>query len=105
MVTAPGGQAPIRAHTFITLFPTFSKPVVLACDDGKVYVVKGLQPGRPDHHQMSRAIIADHVVGRVGYAMGAPVPEIRLIDVPAALRDAQPEMQHMVAGIAHGSLR
>jgi hypothetical protein len=89
-----------RAHTYIGQFSTFSKPVSLKCDDGAAYVVKGPQDGRPD---LSRAIIADHVIGRLGNALGAPVP-VALIDVPEELRAAQAELQHMTAGIvAHGS--
>ncbi len=100
---APAADPPppaVRAHTYIGQFGSFSKPVRLLCDDHRVYVVKGRQDGRPE---MSRTMIADHIIGRLGAALGAPVPEVRLIEVPAELRTAQAQLQHMASGVAHGS--
>jgi hypothetical protein len=74
---------------------TSSQPVLLACDDGSDYVVKGQQAGR--------MIVTDQVVGRLGGAVLAPVAEITLIDVPAELINAEPEMSHMRPGVSHGS--
>jgi hypothetical protein len=88
-------EPPIRAETFVKKFATASQPVVLACDDGADYVVKGAQAGR--------MIVIDQIVARVGDAVGAPVGEPALVDVPATLIAAEPEMAHMAAGIAHGS--
>jgi len=91
--------APIRAHTYLGHFSSFSRPVILSCDNGKVYVVKARQPNRPE---VSRAMISERVIGGLANAFGAPVPEVGLIDVPNELC-AQPEMNHMMAGVAHGS--
>lgn len=102
-VASPTASPPlsvVRAHTYIGQFGTFSKPVVLKCDDGHIYVVKGRQDGRP---QVSRVMITDHIVGRLAKALGAPVPEVKLVEVPAELRGAQPQLQHMMTGVAHGS--
>jgi HipA-like protein len=88
-------SAPVRAQTFVKKFPTASSPVLLRCDDGNDYVVKGSQAGR--------MIITDQVVGRIGIAAQAPVAEIELVDVPEELVAAEPEMAHMTAGISHGS--
>src|SRR5262245_3363563 len=95
-----GAEAPIRAHTYLGNFPTFSRPVILSCDDGRVYVVKARQPNRPD---MMRAMISERVIGGLANKVGAPVPDVALIDVPNELCAAQPEMSHILPGIAHGS--
>lgn len=88
-------QPPVRAETFVMKFGTASSPVLLSGDDGHDYVVKSKDAGR--------MVITDQVVGRVGNGVGAPVPEIALILVPAELIAANPDMQHMTPGIAHGS--
>jgi len=69
--------------------------VLLECDDGKSYVVKGKQAGR--------MITNDQILGALGHALGGPVPVVVLVDVPQELIDAEPEMSHMSAGVAHGS--
>jgi len=48
-------------------------------------------------------MIADHVVGRIGQLLGAPVPEVAFVDVPAALVAAQPEIAAFLPGVGHGS--
>jgi hypothetical protein len=90
----------IRAHTFVQRWGSASDPAALMCDDGNVYVVKAGHNGRPD---ISRMMIADHVVGRVGQLLEAPVPPVAFIDVPAELVAAQQELANFVPGIAHGS--
>jgi hypothetical protein len=73
-----------------------SSPVLLACEDGREYFVKG--------RQNPRAISNDCIVGRLANAMGAPVPLIQLVQVSAALIAANPDMQHLLPGISLGSL-
>jgi hypothetical protein len=92
--------AAIRAHTFIQRRATVSAPVDLRCDDGRTYVVKARQANRPE---VARMMIADHVVGRAGRLLGAPVPDVAFIDVPAELVMAQAELANLIPGIAHGS--
>lgn len=87
--------AAVQAHTFLRVWPSFSRPAALACDDGHAYVVKGKQIGR--------AAVNDQVVARLGIAMGAPVGEPMLVDVPQALITAEPQIQHLPPGIAHGT--
>ncbi len=48
-------------------------------------------------------MIADHVVGRAGQLLEAPVPAVAFVDVPAELVAAQPELGNFLPGIAHGS--
>jgi hypothetical protein len=85
----------IRAETFVQKFPTSSSPVRLICGDEEEYVVKSMHAGR--------MIVTEQVVGRLGETCGAPVGLPALIDVPAGLIDAEPEMAHMTPGLAHGS--
>ena len=102
LITDGFGQraAPVTAHTFLQVWPSFSKPVALLCDDGQKYVVKALQASRIE---MGRVLVNDQVVARLGALVSAPVPHVALVNVPAELLAAQPEMAHMSPGIAHGS--
>lgn len=90
--------AVVTAETFVEAYGTASKPVRLICDDGAdgaEYVVKGRQAGR--------MIVTDQIVGRIGSGLGMPVGSPALVDVPAELIAAEPEMAHLAPGIAHGS--
>jgi hypothetical protein len=48
-------------------------------------------------------IFNEHVAGRLGALVGAPIPPIALIEVPQELIDLNPDMNHFHAGAAHGS--
>jgi hypothetical protein len=86
----------VTAQTFGRDLPgNSSRPVLLTCDDGRDYVVKGVHAGRMP--------VNDQVVGRLGRAMNAPIPRVVLVDVPEELIQMQPEMAHMTPGLAHGS--
>jgi hypothetical protein len=85
----------VTAHTFIKKWATASQPVLLRCDNDREYVVKGTQAGR--------MVVNDQVVARLGRLAGAPVGVPALVDVPQGLIDAEPEMQHIAAGISHGT--
>jgi hypothetical protein len=88
--------APIKAHTYRNKkWGSASAPVVLGCEDGHDYVVKGQQAGR--------AIINEQIVGRLGAELGAPVGQVNLIEVPADLIGMQADLKHMPAGVSHGS--
>lgn len=67
----------------------------MSCGDGHEYVVKGRQVGR--------AIVNEQVIAQIGLALGAPVGQPALIDVPAELIAAEPAMQHMLPGVSHGT--
>lgn len=78
-----------------------SRPVLLKCSDNKNYVVKALQSAKS---AMEKVLTNEQVVGRLGCAIAAPVGEVKLVDVPADLVSAEPDLQHMQPGIAHGCL-
>jgi hypothetical protein len=85
----------VTAHTYLRSWPSASRPVLLRCDDGHDYVVKGAQTGR--------TVINEHVVGRLGKLVGAPVGQVAIVTVPDALVNAEPQMAHVTPGPAHGS--
>jgi hypothetical protein len=62
-------------------------------------VIKGLRKDA----QVGQMIFNDHVAGRLGALVGAPVPFIALIEIPQDLIDLNPNMNHFHAGAAHGS--
>lgn len=74
--------------------------MVLGCSDGHDYVVKAMR--RPNR-DLAFALVNDQVIGRFANAIGAPVPPVALVDVPAELIAAEPELAGIPAGIAHGS--
>src|SRR4051794_7290268 len=84
-----------RAETYLTKWESFSMPVLVECDDRQEYVIKGRQIGR--------AVVNEHVVARLGHALGAPVGEPAFVDVPAELIALESELRHIPPGIAHGS--
>lgn len=45
----------------------------------------------------------DHVAGRLGSLVRAPVGRVRIVDVPQQLIDNEQQMQHMPSGLAHGN--
>ena len=86
---------PVEARTYRLSFPTLSKPVLLKCEDGLEYVVKGSQLGR--------SVFNEQVIGRLGTALGVPVCEVMLVDVPPELIERnKPAMDHIAPGLAHG---
>jgi hypothetical protein len=88
-------SAGTTAQTFMQAYSTASRPILVRCDDGREYVVKGSQAGR--------MLVNDHLVAKLGALLGAPVPEVELVAITPDLIAAQTEMSHMTAGLAHGS--
>jgi HipA-like kinase len=82
--------------TFRRKWQSASRPVLLLCDDGKEYVVKGSHAGRQ--------IVNDHIVAHLGAALGAPVSAAALVIIPDELKQAEREMADVSAGLSHGSL-
>jgi hypothetical protein len=85
----------VQAFTPIRQLRGLNKSVVVDCDDGRRYVLKGRQVMRP--------LIADQVVGRLGAVIAAPVPHVALVQVPSTLLTPGSFLEHFQAGIAHGS--
>jgi hypothetical protein len=91
----------VTAHTFVRKWQSASQPVALRCSDNQTWVCKGLLIANPNS---GRSVFSDYVLGRSGIAIGAPVPSITLVDISNTLIAAQPEMNHLTPGLAHGSL-
>jgi hypothetical protein len=93
---AQGRASEVVAQTYRGMkWASASQPRLLSCDDGRDYVVKG--------RQLGRVVVNEHVVGRLGAALGAPVGRVVLVHVPLALISLEPELAHMPPGVAHGS--
>jgi hypothetical protein len=85
-----------NAVTYIRSWDSACRAVHLGCDDGNDYIVKGSQVGRSAYN--------DQVVGRIAWALGAPVASVSLVHVEPELISNNREMAHMNPGTAHGSL-
>lgn len=85
----------VTAHTFVRAWSTASRPVLLSCDDGADWVVKGRQSGKQ--------AVTDQILGTLGRVLGAPIPEITIVTVPQELISSEPELAHLAVGSAHGS--
>ena len=72
-IAATNSVPSVKAMTFVKGWASFSKPRAVSCDDGNAYVIKGRHLGKPT--------VTDQVVARVGFALGAPVPEPMLVNV------------------------
>jgi len=86
---------PLTAMTFLSKWSTLCKPVLFECNDRNLYVVKG--------RENRRALMNEYMVGRLGAAMGAPVPSVQIVHIAQELISDEPEIQHMESGLAHGS--
>lgn len=75
-----------------------SLPAVVDTDGGGLFVVKFRGAG-----QGPKALIAELIVGQLAQALGLPLPETALIDVPAAFgrSEPDPEIQHVLRA-SHG---
>ncbi len=93
---ATGQRVVVVAQTFLQRWPSASQPVLVSGDDGRTYVVKG--------SQNRKMIVAEHVVGRLGQLLGAPVGEVAFASIPNELKAIEPNVQHIGGGIAHATL-
>jgi hypothetical protein len=96
MITEAMNSPPrvLRALTPVQRLQGLTRPAVADCDDDHRYVIKGRQAMRP--------LIADQVVGRLGAIIGAPVPDVQLVEVPSELIMPGSFFEHFEAGISHG---
>lgn len=93
LVNWPSGH--VQALTPVRALRGASRPVVVDCDDGRRYVVKG--------RQVNRALVADQVVGRLAAIIGAPVPLVELVHVSGDLIEPGSLLEHFASGMAHAS--
>ncbi len=84
----------IEARTFKKGWSTKAQPVLLRCNDGKDYVVKGRNAGRQ--------IINEQIVARLGLLLGAPVTDVQFVDL-TKLIEIEKNLAHISYEIAHGS--
>lgn len=82
-----------KAETFHRRWPSYSRPVLVTCDDGKKYVLKGAHCGK--------AIVNEQIVARLGFLLGAPVCPTLLIEIPEELCNIEPQMNDISPGLAH----
>jgi hypothetical protein len=93
-------DSPILAQTVLDRFyQTDTRPALLSCDDNQVYVVKGLQA----YKDVSRSIITDHIVARLGVVIGASVGQPKLVAVPAELIELDVLLDGFIPGVAHAT--
>jgi hypothetical protein len=84
--------------TFLRVWGSYSRPAAVSCDDGLVYVVKGLQAGGAD---MAKPITTEQIIAASGRLVGAPVVDTVLVDV-ADLVAIEPQLAHLQPGLTHG---
>jgi hypothetical protein len=89
-------QKIIKARTYRRAWSTKARPVLLRCEDGQEYVVKGQQAGRQ--------IVNEQIVAKLGLALDAPVAKPQIIEIPAELIELNKDLAHIPVGTAHGSL-
>src|SRR4051794_12830263 len=104
--SAPAPLPRVAAVRYVTpLREGGSVPALVEADDGHLYVVKLRGAG-----QGARALVAELIVGRLGRALGLPVPELVLVDMDEAIARSEPdpEIQDILrgsvgvnAGLAH----
>ncbi len=90
----PLGQ-PLAAVTFHRVFGTASRPVLMTCDNGAEFVIKGMTH--------DRTLVTEQIVGRLGRVIGAPVATVELVFVSPELVKAEPQLAHVTPGLVHGS--
>lgn len=92
---APSPPQAVTAVTYHRNWSTASKPALLECDDGHLYVVKG--------RQNRKMIVSDRLVGLLGALIEAPVGEVILVDVTPSLIALERGLAHFAPGISHGN--
>jgi hypothetical protein len=85
----------VSATTHLKTFTGMSTAGLFLCTDGEKYVFK--------HAALQRALVAEHIVGRLGIRIGAPCMEVFYGEVPGALIALQPELARFGVGKCHAT--
>lgn len=88
-------EEPILIIGFQRGWNSSARPVLARGIDKYEYVVKG--------HQIGRQIIADQVVARLGWAMGAPVGKPQIVEISEELIEFNPKFSFLAPGKAHAT--
>lgn len=86
----------VSAETFIQRWQSYSKPVLFICSDGNKYVIKGSHNGRN--------LVSEHIVGRCGQFLKAPVGEVSLAVIPETLIAIEPNLSDIGSGVGSATL-
>lgn len=76
---ADAPPAPVLLGTALSTFQSNTAPALVRCHGDERFVVNGMRTAA-----VGRVLFVEQVVGRLGAAMGAPVPEMALVDVRSA---------------------
>ncbi|WP_310569318.1 HipA family kinase [Gemmatimonas sp.] len=94
---------PLLAETFQHRYDTASEPIRVTASDDRTWVVKGAAG--------ERQIVNEQIVGRLGLALGAPVPQIGYVHVSEEFLSAEASLlkppsglQPFMPGDWHGSV-
>ena len=93
--------SPVRLVTYRNwIGSSWAFPAAFADASGAEYIVQSPHFG-PD---WARTLVTEQVVSALGRAIGAPLAEARLVDLPQELLDINRSMlEHLQAGVCHGS--
>lgn len=83
----------VTVRTHLRDFTGMSLAALVTCDDGAKYVIK--------RSSLGRALVAEHVVARLGLRIGAPCMEVCLANVSAELIALDPKLARFAGGQAH----
>lgn len=86
----------IKAVQYIKGWRTKSDPVLLECEDGNDYVVKGQQAGRQ--------IVNEQLVSNLGILLEAPVGKPAIVEISQDLIDVESNLKDFKPSTAHGTL-
>lgn len=93
---ARGDRRPGVAETFLQKWGSASRPVLCSCSDNTKRVIKGVHNGRQ--------LVPDHVVGRLGQLLGAPVGDVGFAIIPDELKRMEPQLHDVGAGLGHSTI-
>ena len=75
-----------------------TRPFICRGEDNNIYFVKGSGAGR-------RSQICEWIAGNLALELGLPIAPFRIVDVPFALVENNPQYSELGAGPAFGSLK